>query len=55
MKEKTNKVWSLDKTWVGTEESAGAVIQRCSVHKVFWKIAENSHEIPVPESLFNEV
>ena len=41
---KMNKVWSMDKTLVGTEESAGAVIQRCSVTKVFWKIAENSQE-----------
>ena len=38
------KVWSMDKTLVGTEESAGAVIQMCSVNKVFWKIVENSQE-----------
>ena len=41
-KEKTNKVWSIDKTLVGMEESAGAVIRGCSVNKMFWKIVENS-------------
>ena len=44
MKEKTNKVWSMDKTLVGMKESAGAVIQSCSVNKAFWKIEENSQE-----------
>ena len=39
---KTNKVWTMDKTLVGTKESAGAAIRRCSVNKVFWKSAENS-------------
>ena len=33
------------KILVGMEESVGAVIQRCSVNKVFKKIAENSLEI----------
>ena len=42
IKEKTNKVWSMDKTLVGTDESAGADILKCSVNKVFWKIAQNS-------------
>ena len=42
MKEKTNKVWSIDKTLVGMEESAGAVIWGCSVNKMSWKIVENS-------------
>ena len=35
MKKKTRKVWSMDKTLVGTDESAGRVIQKCSVNKVF--------------------
>ena len=43
MNEKTNKVWSMDKTLVVTEESAGAVIQGCYVNKIC-KSAENSHE-----------
>ena len=34
----------MRKTLVGTEESAGAVIQRCSINKVFGKTAENSQE-----------
>ena len=55
MKEKTNKGWSMDKTLVGMEKPAGTIIQRCSVNKVFWKIVENSLEILVLESLFNEV
>ena len=40
MKEKMNKVWSMAKTLVGTEQSAGAVIQRCSVNKVFRKVVQ---------------
>ena len=40
MKEKTNKVWSMDKTFIGMEESAGAV---CFVN-AFWKIEENSQK-----------
>ena len=55
MKEKTTKVWSTDKTLVGTEESAEAVNWRCSANKALRKIAENPQEIPVPESLFNGV
>ena len=43
-KEKMHKMWSIDKTPIGTKESAGAVIQRCSVNKGFWKTAENSQE-----------
>ena len=48
-----NKVWSMDRTLVRMEESAGAVIRRCSVNKVFKKIAQDSQELL--ESLFNEV
>ena len=44
MKEKMNKVWSMDKILVGMEESARAVCHRCSVNKVFWKIVENSQK-----------
>ena len=44
MKEKNEKVWSVDKTLVGTDESRGAVTPRCSVNKVFWKIVQNSLE-----------
>ena len=44
MKEKPEKVYSMDKTLLGTEESAGAVIPSCSVNKVFWKIAQNPLE-----------
>ena len=29
-----------------------AVVQRCSVKKVFIEISQNSQETPVPESLF---
>ena len=55
MKEETKKVWSMDKTLVGMEESAEAVIRKCSVNKTFWKISQNSQKIPVLESIFNEV
>ena len=42
---KQTKCGSPDKTLVGMEESAGAVIQRCSVKKVFLKkIVSNSQE-----------
>ena len=34
----------MDKALVPTEESAGAVICRCSVNKSFGKIAQNSQE-----------
>ena len=34
----------MNKSLIGTEEAAGAVIRRCSVNKVFWKIAENLRE-----------
>ena len=44
MKEKTKKVWSVDKTLARTEESAVAVDQRYSINMVFWKIAQNSQE-----------
>ena len=40
MKEKTNNVWSIDKTLVETEEWVGSVIRKCSVNNVFWKILE---------------
>ena len=39
-----NEVWSIDKTLVGMEDPVGAVIRRCSVHKVLRKIAQNSQE-----------
>ena len=45
----------MDKTLVVMEESAEAVIWKCSVNKVFWKIAKNSQENTWLESLFNEV
>ena len=41
MKEKIRKVRSVDKTLVGTEESAGRVIQKWSGNKAFWKITHN--------------
>ena len=53
MKEKTSKVWSVDKTSVKIEESARAVVLRDSVNKVFRKTGQNSQKIPVLESLFN--
>ena len=59
MKEKNNKVLSFDKTFffylVGTEESAGGVIQGCSVIRFFEKLRKIHSKIPVPQSLFNEV
>ena len=42
-RKKMKKVWSMDKTLIVKERSAGAVTQRCSV-KGFWKIAHNSQE-----------
>ena len=33
----------MDKIMVGTEESTGAVIQRCCVNKVFLKVEQNVH------------
>ena len=33
-------------------KNAEAVVRRCSVKTVFWKISQNSQETPVPESLF---
>ena len=45
MKEKTKiKLWSMDIIMVGTEESGGVVIQKCSVNTVFWKTVQNSQE-----------
>ena len=43
-RKKTKKNWLMNKTFVGMEESAGAVIQRCSVNKFFWKILQNLQE-----------
>ena len=40
MKGKAEIVWSMDKTLVEMEESAGAVIWRCSGNQVFWKTAK---------------
>ena len=34
----------MNKILVGTKESAGAVIWRCSVNKIFRKIAQNSQK-----------
>ena len=34
----------MNKSLVGIEESAGAVIRRCSVNKVLRKIVQNSQE-----------
>ena len=44
----------MDKTLVGTAESAGAVIRSCSV-RFFEKLRNIHKNIPVLESLFNEV
>ena len=55
MKAKPTKCCQWIKTLVGMEESAEAVIWRCSVNKVFRKIGQNSQKIHVLESLFNEV
>ena len=45
----------MNKGLVRTEESAGAVIQRCSVKRFFEKLQKIHRKIPVPESLFNKV
>ena len=46
----------MNKTLVGgMEASAGAVITRCSVNKVFWRTVQNYRKISVLEILFNEV
>ena len=50
-----NTSLSIDKTLVGTEESTGSVIQRCSVNSFFEKLCKIHWKIPVLESLFNEV
>ena len=42
----------MDKTLDGTEESADAAIRRCSVNKVFWKMAQNSQENTCAEVSF---
>ena len=34
----------MHKTLVGTEESAKAVILKCSVNKIFWTIKQNLQE-----------
>ena len=53
---KQTKCGSPDKTLVGMEESAGAVIQSCSVKKVSLKKLYKIHrKIPMLESLYNEV
>ena len=38
------KVWSINNTLVVTDGSAGAIIWRCSVNKVCWKIVQNLQE-----------
>ena len=40
---------------VGMAESAGRVIWRCSVNKVFWEIAQNSQKNNPLESVFNQI
>ena len=45
----------MDKTLVGTEESAGVVIRGCSVITFFEKLHKIHWEITVLVSLFNEV
>ena len=45
----------MDKTLVGREELAGAVTRRSSVFKFFEKLHKMRREIPVLESLLNEV
>ena len=45
----------MNKGLVRTEESAGAVIQTCSVRRFFEKLRKIHRKIPVPESLFNEI
>ena len=53
---KQTKCGSPDKTLVGMEESAGAVIWSCSVKKVSLKKLYKIHrKIPMLESLYNEV
>ena len=34
----------MNKTLVGIEELAGAVIQSCSINKIFWLFAQNPQE-----------
>ena len=45
----------MDKTLVGKEESVGEVIRSCSGKKVFYKLCQILREVPVLESIFNEV
>ena len=45
----------MDEISVGTEESAGTIIWRCSVKKVFEKLSKIHRKMPVLEYLFNEV
>ena len=49
IKQKTKKVWSMDKTLVGTEESAGTVI----FQRFFENLCKVHRKIPVLESLFS--
>ena len=51
MKEKRNKVSSMNKSLVGTEESAGVVIRTCSINKDFKNLRKIHRKTPVPESL----
>ena len=44
MKQQTKKVWSMDINLVRTEESAGTIIQKCSVKNMFFEILQNSQE-----------
>ena len=48
-------MYSVDKSLFGMEELAGAVLQRCSVNKVLWKIAQILMKFQTfrPTTLFN--
>ena len=45
----------MDKTLIGTEKSAGAVIRSCSVNNLFWKVVQNLQENTCAGVFFNEV
>ena len=45
----------MDKTLIGMEKSAGAVIRSCSVNKFFWTVVQNPQESTCAGVFFNEV
>ena len=45
----------MNKTLFRSEESAGAVMRRCTVNQVFEKLRKIHREIPVLEPFFNDV